>query len=341
MHIRSLVISRTSMLLNRIIRMHDNHTCEISVLSCKNSPLWSKTASMQFLPKNLDYTPSQARPTGSANHDVFDSPCSHGEAKSQRPGSRKEIPHDSAGFELSLPSNARALHREACLATSPARTSHPVGRWALVRIRKSSLDSLPGRGETGQRQLCVFPQSDSPRGPGKFPRLESIHPGASCRNQNEDCRSRLRQLPWRQTSGSAKSMDSPTVPLPSDLPAAGTKRALETPNLGDRCSRIDLSVDSYSSGASRRTATEQGVAAFENYSKIRSNCASGNDRSRIFEKSSVLSGLSDTSSAWSSYNHKYSRIDGAKNSGSHAPLGKPAHARIASPLGYSVHSDET
>lgn len=323
-----------------LLSMHEKHAYKIPMLWSKNPFVWSKAQTMHGLSQDVE------NPTQKAWSASWKTPIRHNQARLQRKtqsskSHEQPILDHAASVESPVSSDAWSIRTKTIRHKVSTRSRDFLDRRALVRIRKPSLDALSWGYQTLEWQSRILFGAASFAGSREFSRLGTIYRSAPWERQIPSESDGLRQLSRRQTSCPSESMDSSIVSLSSDLPVPSQTRTLEAPHRGNGYSRIDLSTDSQRVGAATRPTAEQDLAPIENHSEVCSDQTPGNVGTRILEKPCLLSRLSSSPVSWSSHNDQHGRIDGSKDSGSHAPLGQYTYARIARTLGDGIYSDES
>lgn len=323
-----------------LLCLHEKYAYKsIPMLWCKDLFFWSKTQTMRKMSKNLEYSNQKTWSTSRQNASCFvgTNLSATANACQVEPAA---LSHPSR-LELPVPQSSAKVRPKKIYSKIPQRSIDPLGRWNLVLVQKSTMDSSSGGPQTDQRPSCHLFGSFVAQRPRKPERMDTIHQNDSFQSQKSHLRRRMRQFSQFQKVGSTKSLGTSTVSFSFNPSIPIQKRTLEARNWASRGSRINLSTGSSSPRASQWKATSSCPQPLGRTATSSTYNSTSNAYSRILEKHRLLSEFSNSSVIESSFNYQYHRIDESINPRSHAPMRQSTNSRIASTLDNSFYTYAT
>src|SRR3989338_197678 len=293
-----------------IIRMHDYKTCEISLLLCSNSSVWSSKTSMLGLQTNLVSPPKETRtPENSHPSRRFKAGLLgkvHAWTFSQTP-----IRRGSSELPPPIPSNTTQFCSTSESSEAFFRPVDSFGRWTLLLFSKKGLGFVSYSAQVLYRKNSHFLRPHTSSGKRKFRKIGTGPGGGySSGNQAPNSRSCRRQFEWYEETCQVQRMDSPALSFSFDSkipnPASPTKTRFERRSHAGR----DISINSSSSRGSQWVATKQFNRSINSTrQKSLYHVSNPGNGERIPSVYKLLSSVQNLSGTRSAIYNQYHRID--------------------------------
>jgi hypothetical protein len=200
--------------------MHEFKTCEIALLRCSGSTVWTAASTVRGMQAHLDNSTQEARQATAPNS--VDCPRARARGRFHVDAAVLQVlRRRAARVSLSLSAGFTAVCSPARATEDSGRTAHSVSRWPLVRVRCDSMGLVPDRSQVLSRKHRHVPGSLAAARQGRSLSVASSicrDPHSSGPTNTGDGR---RQPPWNATDRSRPSVASAAVPLPPAAQAAG------------------------------------------------------------------------------------------------------------------------
>ena len=327
-----------NMIYYGIIRMHENKTCEISLLLCSNLSVWSQKTSMLGLQTNLVY-PSKETRTSKAPHAV----------ERLKPGLPRKIRCQSFGqaslrhsiTDLSLPisTSLEPFYCTSKFSKITLRSAYPVSRRALVPLSKEALDSASDGDQVVSRKNSVFSRSCTSlrqrRQNGLATGLCDRPAGA----QSPYSRSRRRQFEWHEEDRQTRRMGSPALSLSLDSEIPNSVPPPNAQTQRRSCARRNLSADSSSSRNYQRISFKRFTGTTNtSYPNFLWHSPHSGCSPRLPSISKVLPHVSNASGVEPAKHNQHGRVHGLHYSGFTATQSFSFKPSIAIEMGNDIRS---
>lgn len=228
-----------------IIRIHEDKTCEIPLLSGHNLSVWPPKTSMFLLQKNLVYPSKEAR-TSKDSHSIrcFKSGFS-GEIYSSA-FSQTAFWHRPCKFSPPLSSNAELFHNASKSSEIASRTTDSISRWTLFSFSEKTLGALFGRTQVLLWENSYIFRSHTASRQRKRLKMATGLRKHSTKSQSPNTSSGRRQSQWHEKDRQTLRLGPSTLPFsfnpkissstppaktcPKRWPATGRNLSIDAPD---------------------------------------------------------------------------------------------------------------
>jgi len=293
-----------------IIRMHGHKTCEIPLLSCSDSSVWSSSATMFCLQENMVDPSKETRASDRSNLSQRLKPDLLGRIYSSSSGQTASW-RRFVKLSPQISSGVKSVCRSSKSSKAPFRSTGLISRRALVSLPKHALGLVSDCTQALLRQDSRLSGSYAPSRTGRSHKMEtsfrSYSSGAAISNSSPHRRQPSRHETYRQ----AKRVDSSTVSLPFNAQTPDPTRPQKNSPQRRICPGRNLPDGSPSSRHSQRIYPRDLACTIELLdSNLLRHSTHSSCRTRIYPSRKILSSLSDSSGIKPSGHNQHRRIHG-------------------------------